>query len=107
MTWAGFSTIIFEFVIFFTYHFMIGFMSVWYYLLYILDMSCVKIGIGSACNSKSFEPSYVLKAIGLSDEDAMRTIRFTLPEDITYEDIRYTIKEIDRAIKLIEEINGD
>lgn len=71
-------------------------------LLYILDLSCIKIGIGSACNSKSIEPSYVLKAIGLADEEAMRTVRFTLPDDITYEDIRYAIKEIDKAIKLIE-----
>lgn len=71
-------------------------------LLYMLDMSGVKCGVGSACNSKSIEPSYVLKAIGLSDEDAMRTMRFTLPEDITYEDIRCVIKEIEKAIKLIE-----
>ena len=71
-------------------------------LLYLLDISSIKIGVGSACNSKSIEPSYVLKAIGLTDEQAMKTVRFTLPKDITYEDIRYTIKEIDRAIKLIE-----
>lgn len=71
-------------------------------LLYILDMSGIKIGIGSACNSKSYEPSHVLKAIGLSDENAMKSVRFTLPEDITYEDIDKVIVEIDKAIKLIE-----
>lgn len=71
-------------------------------LLYILDMSGIKISTGSACNSKSYEPSHVLKAIGLSDEKAMKTVRFTLPEDITYEDIDMAIDEIDKAIKLIE-----
>ena len=71
-------------------------------LLYMLDMSGIKISTGSACNSKSIEPSYVLKAIGLTDEEAMRTVRFTLPEDITYQDIDYTIKEIEKAIKLLE-----
>ena len=71
-------------------------------LLYMLDMSSIKVGIGSACNSKSIEPSYVLKAIGLTDVEAMKTIRFTLPEDVTYEDIRYAVKEIDKAIKIIE-----
>lgn len=71
-------------------------------LLYMLDMSGIKIGTGSACNSKSIEPSYVLKAIGLTDEEAMRTVRFTLPEDITYQDIDHTIKEIEKAIKLLE-----
>lgn len=71
-------------------------------LLYMLDISGIKISVGSACNSKSIEPSHVLKAIGLSDEDAMKTVRFTLPDDITYEEIDYVIKEIDKAIKLIE-----
>jgi cysteine desulfurase len=68
----------------------------------LLDISCIKIGTGSACNSKSIEPSHVLKTIGLSDEDAMKSVRFTLPEDITYNDIDYVIEEIGRCIKLIE-----
>lgn len=71
-------------------------------LLYMLDMCDVKISVGSACNSNSIEPSNVLKAIGLSDEEAMRTVRFTLPEGITYEEIDKVIDEIDKCIKLIE-----
>lgn len=71
-------------------------------LLYLLDMNEIYCSTGSACNSKSIEPSHVLKAIGLSDEDAMRTVRFTLPEDITYVEIDKVIDEIDKAIKLIE-----
>lgn len=71
-------------------------------LLYILDLNNIKISVGSACNSHSIEPSYVLKEIGLNDEEAMRTVRFTLPEDITYEDIDCVIDEIGRSIKLIE-----
>ena len=71
-------------------------------LLYMLDMSGIKISTGSACNSKSIEPSHVLKAIGLSDEDAMKTIRITLSDDIWYKDIHLVVDEIDKAIKLIE-----
>lgn len=71
-------------------------------LLYMLDMSNIKVSVGSACNSSLIEPSHVLKAIGLSDEDAMRTVRFTLPNDITYEEIGNVIEEIGKAIKLIE-----
>ena len=71
-------------------------------LLYVLDISGIKISTGSACNSKSIEPSYVLKAIGLSDSDTMKTIRFTLPNSITYEQIDYVIDEIGKAIKIIE-----
>ncbi len=71
-------------------------------LLYMLDLSGIKIGVGSACNSKSIEPSHVLKAIGLSDEEAMKSIRFSLPEDVEYRDIDYVINEIGKCIKLIE-----
>lgn len=71
-------------------------------LLYTLDMSGIKISTGSACNSKSIEPSHVLKAIGLTDDEAVRTVRFSLPNDITYEEINCVIKEIEKAIKLIE-----
>ena len=71
-------------------------------LLYTLDLSGIKISTGSACNSQSVEPSYVLKKIGLSNEEAMRTIRISMPDDITYEEIDYVIEEIDKAIKIIE-----
>lgn len=71
-------------------------------LLYTLDMSGFQISTGSACNSKSIAPSYVLKAIGLSDEQAMKTVRFTLTDGITYGEIDYVIEEIDKAIKIIE-----
>lgn len=71
-------------------------------LLYTLDLSDVQVSVGSACNSHSVEPSYVLKAIGLSDDEAMRTVRFTLSEDITYEDIDKVIDEINKTIKIIK-----
>ena len=71
-------------------------------LLYMLDINDIKVGVGSACNSKSMEPSYVLKAIGLSDDESMRSVRFTLPNDITYQEIDQVIDEIDKCIKLIE-----
>lgn len=71
-------------------------------LLYMLDMEDIKMSTGSACNSKEISPSHVLKAIGLTDEQAMRTVRFTLSDDITYEDIDKVIEEIEKAIKLIE-----
>ena len=71
-------------------------------LLYMLDISNIKISTGSACNSNVIEPSYVLKAIGLSDEEAMKAIRISIPDNITYKDIDKTIDEIGKVIKLIE-----
>lgn len=70
-------------------------------LLYVLDMCGICVSTGSACNSKAIEPSYVLKAINLSDEDAMRTIRITLPHDITADEIDEAINEIEKQIKLL------
>lgn len=71
-------------------------------LLYTLEMSDIYISTGSACNSKEIKPSYVLKTIGLSDDAAMRTIRLSLSDDITYEEIDWVVDEINKAIKLIE-----
>ena len=72
-------------------------------LLYMLDMSNIYISTGSACNSHSIEPSHVLKAIGLSDEDAMKTIRISLPDNITKEQIDTVIDEIRKQMLLIVE----
>lgn len=47
-------------------------------LVYLLDTSGIYISSGSACNSHSDLPSYVLKAIGLSDAESRRTIRISL-----------------------------
>lgn len=70
-------------------------------MLYMLDMSDIKISTGSACNSKSITPSHVLKAIGLTDKEAMKSIRITLPSDITYEEIDKVVEEISKVIKIV------
>ena len=70
-------------------------------LIYLLDMCGIYISAGSACNSHSTVPSHVLKAIGLTDEEAMKTIRITLPDDITFAQIDNVIYEIEKQIKLL------
>lgn len=70
-------------------------------LLYMLDMSDIKISVGSACNSHSIKPSHVLKEIRLSDEDAMKTIRLTISENVTYDDIDKVVDEIDKCLKIL------
>lgn len=71
-------------------------------LIYMLETSGIYIAAGSACNSNAIEPSYVLKAIGLNDENANKTIRITLPDNITMDEICAVIDEIEKAIRLIE-----
>jgi cysteine desulfurase len=61
-------------------------------LLYALNELCVSTS--SACSSASIEPSYVLKAIGLSDRLAHSTIRFSLGRFTTEEEIDFAIKTI-------------
>lgn len=49
---------------------------------------------GSACNSASMSPSYVLKAIGLSDTDAQSSLRFSLGRYTSIDEIEYAIEHI-------------
>ena len=56
-------------------------------LLELLNLAGIAASTGSACNSSDGKPSHVLLAIGLSPEEASSTIRFTINEDLTAEDI--------------------
>lgn len=68
-----------------------------------LDLKGISVSAGSACNSTSIEPSHVLKAIGLSDELAKASIRITIDENITNEQIDFIINSIkDCVVKLRE-----
>lgn len=53
----------------------------------LLDMYGCYISTGSACNSSNNEPSHVLKAIGLTDDEANSSIRITISSDLSNEDI--------------------
>lgn len=64
----------------------------------------VYIGKGSACHSYSPKPSHVLKAIGLTDEQAFNTVRITLGYHNTEEEI---YKATDIIAKLIERIRNE
>lgn len=70
-------------------------------LIYMLDSAGIMISSGSACNSRTNQLSPVLKAIGLTDEEIMKTIRITIPDNITKEEIDIVINEIDKIIKIL------
>lgn len=59
------------------------------------------ISSGSACNEGEATPSHVLKAIGLSDEDALNSIRITLGYKNTMEEIEYAASIITQLIKRV------
>ena len=61
----------------------------------------VALSTGSACTSASLEPSYVLKAMGKSDEEAYNSLRFSIGRYTTEEEIDYVINEVKRSIDKI------
>ena len=70
-------------------------------LIYILDMFGIYISSGSACNSTQIKPSLVLKNIGLTDNLIAKTIRITMPPDITKEQINYVLTKIEESIMIL------
>ena len=67
-------------------------------LLIMLDMKGICGSSGSACTSGSLDPSHVLLAIGLPHEIAHGSLRLTLSEEITKEDIDYTVEALKEIV---------
>ncbi len=74
-------------------------------LLIMLDMKGICGSSGSACTSGSLDPSHVLLAIGLPHEIAHGSLRLTLGEDTTKEDIDYTVEAIKEIVGQLREMS--
>jgi len=70
-----------------------------------LDMAGIAASSGSACTSGSLDPSHVLLAIGLKHEDAHGSIRFTLGDTTTKQEIDYTVDNLKRIVKMLREMS--
>ncbi|HAE89431.1 MAG TPA: IscS subfamily cysteine desulfurase [Idiomarina sp.] len=62
--------------------------------LLLMSLKDLAISSGSACTSASVEPSYVLRAIGLSDELAHASLRFSLGRDTTLQEMEYAADHV-------------
>lgn len=63
-------------------------------LMLMLDQKQIYVSNGSACHAHSLKPSDVLSAIGLSEKDAVCTIRVSLSDDTTESDVKTAVDEI-------------
>jgi len=71
----------------------------------IMAIKEVAVSSGSACTSASLEPSYVLRALGRSDELAHSSIRFTVGRFTTEKEIDLTVELITRKIAKLRELS--
>ena len=68
-------------------------------LMMLLNVRNIYVSTGSACNSSNGNPSHVLKAIGLSDEEANSSIRITVSPDIDENDIAYIVDSMAECVE--------
>jgi cysteine desulfurase len=68
-------------------------------LLINLDLEGVAVSTGSACSSGTLEPSPVIRALGVDDELARGSIRFSFGKDNTEADVDYTVEVLARAVE--------
>lgn len=74
-------------------------------LLIMLDMEGICASSGSACTSGSLDPSHVLLAIGLPHEIAHGSLRLTIGDENTKEDIDFVIEQLKRIVARLREMS--
>jgi cysteine desulfurase len=71
----------------------------------LMSLKDLAVSSGSACTSASLEPSYVLRALGLNDEMAHSSIRFSIGRFTTEEDVDHVIQDIRGAVGKLRELS--
>ena len=74
-------------------------------LLMLLDMQGICASSGSACESSSLDPSHVLRSIGLDEAAAKGSLRLTINEENTDDDIDYILEKLPEAVTRLRELS--
>lgn len=74
-------------------------------LLINLDLEGVAVSTGSACSSGTLEPSPVIRALGVNDEIARGSIRFSFGKDNTEADVDYVVEVLARAVERLRALS--
>ena len=75
-------------------------------MLLMLDMQGISVSTGSACSSASLTPSHVLSALGIPVEKIHGTLRMTVGDFTTKEDIDYTVDILKTVVKRLREVSS-
>jgi cysteine desulfurase len=71
----------------------------------LMSLRELAVSSGSACTSASLEPSYVLRALGMNDELAHSSIRFSIGRFTTPEDVDQAIAQVRKAVTKLRELS--
>jgi cysteine desulfurase len=71
----------------------------------IMSLKGVAVSSGSACTSASLEPSYVLRALGLSDELAHSSLRFSFGRFTSEQDVDSAVEQLRHAVEKLRELS--
>lgn len=74
-------------------------------LLINLDLEGVAVSTGSACSSGTLEPSPVIRALGVNDELARGSIRFSFGKDNTEDDVEYAVEVLSQAVERLRALS--
>ena len=71
----------------------------------IMSLPDIAVSSGSACTSASLEPSYVLRALGMNDELAHSSLRFSIGRFTSEEDVDQAVDSVRTAVEKLRELS--
>lgn len=74
-------------------------------IMMLLDLAGICVSTSSACTSKSLLPSHVLKAMGIEDEIAQGSVRFSFGTNISKSDVDYVVDQLQKVVNKLRAIS--